>query len=182
MVHISFNLTFDAPTEEAVRAYGHRLVEAGIPDRTLVKYRPHVTLVAYKVENICLYEAPIATVASTLAPFPLLLESLGIFPDQGVIFLAPRMSSTLFFLHRTTLQAFAQMNEQERPSLLHDWLLPDRWIPHVTLAKRLPAQHILPGVEACIHQWMPIYGHTAGISMRVHPDLVDYRYYSFHNA
>ena len=179
MPRMCFNLTFDPTTEQAIQGLWSHLANAGITERGLTRYRPHITLAVYDVETINAYEAPLTSVACALVPFPVLLESLGIFPEQGVLFLAPRMSHTLFSLHRATVQAFASMHETNNPSLVGDWLLPDRWTPHVTLAGQLAPAQVLKGLEVCLHRWAPLHGHATGIGMRIFPELTDYRFYPF---
>ncbi len=181
MPRLCFNLTFDPTTEQTIQALWSHLANAGITEQSVSGYRPHITLAVYDVENIDVYEAILVPIASALGPFPVLLESLGIFPQQGVIFLAPRMSHTLFTLHRTTVQAFMSMNETDRPSLVSDYHLPDRWTPHATLAKQLALTHILKGLEVCLHHWAPLHGHAIGMGMRVFPEPTDYRYYPFNS-
>ncbi|MDQ2713348.1 MAG: 2'-5' RNA ligase family protein [Chloroflexota bacterium] len=179
MPKICINLTFDPATEQAIQTYWSHILDTGITELGLTGYRPHITLAVYNVEDIAVYETHLVPVASAFTPFPVLLESLGLFPEQGVIFLAPRMSHTLFSLHRATLQAFTSMNETNAPSLVGDWLLPDRWTPHATLARQLTATQVLQGLAACLHHWVPIHGQATGIGMRLFPESTDYRYYPF---
>lgn len=179
MPRICFNLTFDPTTEQAIQILWSHIANAGITERGLTRYRPHITLAVYDVETINAYEATLAPMASALVPFSVLLESLGIFPEHGVIFLAPRMSHALFSLHRATVQAFTSMPETDKPSLVGDVLLPDRWTPHVTLAGQLTPAQVLKGLEVCLDHWAPLHGHATGIGMRIFPELTEYRSYPF---
>lgn len=179
MPRICFTLAFDAATQQAVQELWGRLAHAGIPQPDQSRYRPHVTLAVYDVENIDEYETILAPVASALAPFPIRLESLGIFPERGVIFLAPRMSHTLFFLHRATFQALESMDEMKRLSPVSDWLRPDQWVPHTTLAVQLTPPQILKGLETCLLHWTPLQGRAIGIGMRIVPEPADCRFYPF---
>src|SRR5260370_39271573 len=111
MPRMCLNLTFDAATEEAIRALRGLLADAEIPVPGLAGYRPHITLAVYDVPTIVPHEATLEPVASALVPFPILLESLGVFPEHGVVFLAPRMSHTLFSLHRTIIQTFVPLSD-----------------------------------------------------------------------
>jgi 2'-5' RNA ligase len=179
MPRICLNLTFDPITEQAIQVFWSHIADAGITERGLTRYRPHITLAVYDVETINAYEATLAPMASALVPFPVLLESLGIFPEHRVIFLAPRMSHALFSLHRATIQAFASMPETTRPSLVDNLLLPDRWTPHVTLAGQLAPTQILKGLEICLHHWTPLHGNATGIGMRIFPELTEHCSYPF---
>jgi 2'-5' RNA ligase len=182
MLRICFNLTFDPITEQAIQSFWGHIVDAGITERSLTRYPPHITLAVYDVENINSYEAILAPIASALVPFPILLDSLGVFPETGVIFLSPRMSQALFSLHRAIIHEFMSMDKADMPSLAHDWLLPDRWTPHATLAARLTSAQVLKGLEVCLHHWAPIHGYATGIGMRIFPELTNYRSYPFSNS
>lgn len=179
MPRICFNLTFDPATEQAIRTLWSRLADAGIFVRGLSGYPPHITLTVYDVERVDPYENVLTPMASDLAPFPILLESLGIFPENGVLFLAPRMSETLFTLHRTTIQAFMNMGKADQPSPTDDLLLPNFWTPHATLAGSLTSQQMLQALEICLRHWAPIRGQATGIGMRIFPEPTAHRYYAF---
>lgn len=74
------------------------------------------------------------------------------------------------------------MDETDKPSLAHDWLLPDRWTPHVTLAAHLTSVQVLKGLESSLHHWTLIHGYATGIGMRIFPEMTDYRFYPFNDA
>lgn len=173
---ICFNLTFDAATEQAVRSLWQLIADAGIAVRGLAGYRPHITLAAYKVADGAEYETSLAVVASALMPFPVRMESLGIFPEAGVVFLAPRMSYALFSLHRALLDA---LDGPGKPVLISELLLPDHWTPHCTLAGRLVPSQLLTVVDTCQRHWTPICGRAEGIGMRLYPAPVDQCWYPF---
>ena len=92
MLRVCFNLTFDEATEQGVRGLWQRIEDAGIAVRGMRGYRPHISLTCYEAPGLAAYEAAIVTVAAATPPFSIRLDSLGIFPETGVIFLAPRMS------------------------------------------------------------------------------------------
>ncbi len=181
MPKICFNLVLDSPTEQAIRALWANIANVGnsVPRLTESRYRPHITLAVYDVKNIDKYEAILAPVASALAPFPVRLEALGIFPEEGVVFLAPRMSHTLFSLHDTVIELFASLPEDDKPSLVSDWYLPDIWVPHATLVGGLSSAYVLKGLKICLHHWIPLQGYVIGMGMRLFPETIDYRYYPF---
>lgn len=182
MPRICFTLAFDTATEQAVQTLWSYLEHTGLPKPDPVNYRPHITLAVYDVENSNEYATILAPVAAALAPFPIRLESLGIFPERGVLFLAPRMSHTLFSLHRATFQAFESMDEAKKPSPVSAWLGPDLWAPHTTLAVQLTPAQLLQGLETCLLHWAPLHGQATGIGMRVLPEPTDRLFYPFESA
>lgn len=174
MTILSCNLFFDPPTERAVLGLWQQLADAGLPAKSATGYPPHITVTAYATAETA---ATVAAFASRLAAFatsqqsiPLRLESLGVFPEAGVVFLAPRVSRALLDLHRAVIDTLAAPNT---PALLDDLLLPDRWTPHVTLAGHLDAEQIPRIVGACVRDWRPIQGEAVGLGVRVHPDVTD---------
>jgi len=176
MPRICFNLTFDDATEYAVRNMWQRIADAGVAVRGLTGYRPHITLAVYDVADIAAYETGLVLVAAAMTLFPIHMDSLGIFPETGVVFLAPRMSHTLFSLHRAVLQA---LDGPDKPSVIAEHLLPDLWVPHCTLAGRLTPQQLLTAIDTCQRDWAPIRGYAEGIGMRIYPAPDDHRYYPF---
>jgi hypothetical protein len=90
------------------------------------------------------------------------------------------MSHTLLALHDLVLQAFASLSSADRPpALSDDWLLPDQWVPHVTLAGKLAARQVVLGLEVCLHQWTALLGTATAIGLRIFPEAADYRRYPF---
>jgi 2'-5' RNA ligase len=176
MPRICFNLTFDDATEHAIRTIWHRLAALGLVVGGLTGYRPHITLAVYEDSDSSGYETPLVSLAATTPVFPVRLDSLGIFPEAGVLFLAPRMSQALFSLHRQVLYAFEAL---DRSSVISDLLLPDRWMPHCTLVGRLTPAQLLTAIEACQRNWTLIQGNAVGIGMRLWPAAENCRFYRF---
>ncbi|MCG8351475.1 MAG: 2'-5' RNA ligase family protein [Chloroflexales bacterium] len=115
------------------------------------------------------------TTVSTSA-LPVHLDLLGIFPESGVLFLAPRMSQTLFSLYRRGLDAIAASG---KPGVITELLLPDRWTPHCTLLGELTSAQLLTAIEAYQRRWAPIHGVAVGIGMRLWPSADDHRFSLF---
>jgi len=179
MLRVCFNVTFDEATERCVRSLWQRLVDAGITAPALPRYRPHVSLACYDVPDITVYEAGIVGVAAATPPFHVRLDSLGIFPEAGVVFLAPRVSHELFGLHRAIVHAF---DGPGRPPVVDERLLPDFWMPHCTLAVRLTPEQMLTVVDTCRRYWAPLHGQATGIGMRLLPVPRDHGHYPFQQS
>ncbi len=179
MLRVCFNLTFDEVTERSVRGLWQHLADAGIIAPAFPRYRPHVSLACYDVPEIADYEAGIAGVAAATPLFRIRLDSLGIFPEAGVVFLAPRMSRELFGLHRSVIHAF---DGPGRPPVVDEHLLPDLWMPHCTLAVRLTPEQMLTVVDTCTRTWAPLRGQATGIGMRLLPAPRDHGHYPFQQS
>lgn len=171
---VSCNLYFDPATEYAVRGLWQRLTDAGLPAKSTVGYPPHITVTAYATDEpaatVTELASRLAAIATVQRPIPLRLEALGVFPEAGVVFLAPRVSRALLEVHRAV---FERLADPGMPALLEDLLLPDRWTPHVTLATRLDDEQTARIVGACVRDWQPIEGAAVGMGLRVVPDVAD---------
>ncbi|WP_106815284.1 2'-5' RNA ligase family protein [Microbacterium timonense] len=129
----SVELIPDAATDAAVRAEWGRLIEAGLPSAGRHEgesNRPHVTLAVREA----LDPAALAPI-SALLPVPLELGGTLVFGREGRFVLARAvvMTRKLLDLHRAV--AFAAGAAGPR----YGNTMPDRWSPHVTLARRLDA-------------------------------------------
>ena len=171
---VSCNLYFDPATEYAVRGLWQRLTDAGLPAKSTVGYPPHITVTAYATDEpaatVTELASRLAAIATVQRPIPLRLEALGVFPEAGVVFLAPRVSRALLEVHRAV---FERLADPGMPALLEDLLLPDRWTPHVTLATHLDADQIARIVGARVRDGRSIQGEAVGLGLRILPDLVD---------
>jgi 2'-5' RNA ligase len=182
MPTISFNLLLDEVAERAVRALWQELTASGVPAKGPAGYGPHITLAVYQVAEprIAAYVARLPTLVSRQRSLPLRLESLGIFPETGVVFLTPRPSSALLALHRRVVHGLADL---DTTGSLDKLLVPGQWMPHCTLAGHLDPAGLATAVEACVHHWRPVQGQGVAIGLRVHPSPSDHARADFaHNA
>ncbi|HEY7342991.1 MAG TPA: 2'-5' RNA ligase family protein [Ktedonobacterales bacterium] len=163
---LSINLLLDQATEQTVRALQQSLAPEGVS--FVRRYPPHITLTAYQfddgAETGYLSQLPLLT--RQRRQFALLLESLGIFPETGVLFLTPRMSQNLLTLHQRIIDQFTS-------DVLDEFLLPGRWTPHVTIAAASSTERLLGVLTKILSSWQPIRGKAVGIGMRVHPATID---------
>ncbi len=161
-------LRFDAATEEAVRGLWRRIASTSIDVAGLTGHRPHVTLVGYEVDRAERYRSALAEFALGVAPFSIELGHLGVFPDAGVVFLAPTVNQGLLAVHRALVERFAGLAPMK-----HDQLLPDRWVPHCTLVIGADPSESARVVALCQDAWKPITGTVEGIGALVPPEVVD---------
>lgn len=135
----SIELTFDLHTEAAFRAEWSVLQEAGLPNlgrHQGQSNRPHLTLAAGPALEPT--GAVRAVFDSAAAPLPVELRVSGLVlfragPGRFVLARPVVMTLALLELHRRVL---------ERAPGAVELTQPDRWTPHVTLARRLNAEQV----------------------------------------
>jgi hypothetical protein len=165
-----FTLRFDAETERSVIDLWIALAEEGIELVGLTGHRPHITVSAYETEDAESYVPMLEEFARNTARFPVRFGSLGVFSAKGVVFLAPVMTNALHAFHGSLL---AYLGGSGRPAVRHQELLPDRWIPHCTLADGADPGTVAQIVTFCARRWRPIEGWIEGIGILVPPDTTD---------
>jgi len=167
---VYFTLRFDPATEQAVRALWRRIASIGIDVAGLTGHRPHITLAGYEVDHAERYRSTLAEFALGVAPFSIEFGHLGVFPDAGVVFLAPTVNRRLLAMHRALVERFAGPG---LPPIKHEHLLPDRWVPHCTLVIGVDPSESASVVALCQSAWKPITGTVEGIGALAPPEVVD---------
>src|SRR3954454_23072197 len=93
-------LLFEAEAEAEVRAIQRRVASLeGIEPEA---YRPHITLTGHRLAVADLVARATAAVEG-LDRFPVRLHHLALFPENRVLFLAPRITAPLLRLRETLL-------------------------------------------------------------------------------
>ncbi|ERG65231.1 MULTISPECIES: 2'-5' RNA ligase family protein [Agrococcus] len=134
----SLELLLDDDAEAAVRRDWEALAAAGLSSlagHTAASNRPHVTLAARSspVPHPLSIDADLP-IPIELGP-PLLLGS----GERRVLARAVVPSAALLVLHAAVLRAAGEGDDPPH-------LLPDRWMPHVTLARRLRTADLAPAL------------------------------------
>jgi hypothetical protein len=129
----SIELTFDPTTDAAVRADWSALAEAGLPSlasHTSASNRPHISVAVGPDLD------PGAGEAFRVLPVELRFAGYVTFtPRRGVHVLARSV-----IVSRALLDLHASVHAALSGAL--DITLPDRWTPHVTLARRLTPEQL----------------------------------------
>jgi 2'-5' RNA ligase len=146
---------FDAPTDAAILATREVVRAAGVELPDQPPHRPHFSLAAARVEREQLPR--ILDVARTVAamhrPLAVRLADVGRFGRAGVIWLGPASSPQLQLLQH---DVDAALQAAGWPRAFGERSDPRRWVPHCTLATRVP-KPFLRRVQAAVQgQYRPI--------------------------
>jgi 2'-5' RNA ligase len=139
----SIELTFDPAFEAAVRAEWALLQAAGLPNlgrHTGASNRPHLTVAAGAALEITDALTTLTSLPTTL-PVDISVSGLLLFRAGSGRFVLARpvvMSTALLSLHRAVLEQAPGAVELTQP---------DRWTPHVTLARRISASQVAEALD-----------------------------------
>ena len=132
-------LLLDPDAEERIRHLWDQLAEAGANSAMRDGgHPPHVTLGIYRrIVDPTGLESALALVAAQYAPRDTLhFGFVGLFPgEEGVVFAGLAATPDLLALQRSVLAACAPFVESPQ-----EYYGPGRWVPHVTLAIRVPVR------------------------------------------
>lgn len=126
----AIELYFDGETEDKLLALSRQVADAGLSSRFLAyKTRPHLTLACFSDvdETDCI--GRLQQFAKTHTSLPAYIGSVGMFNDTRTIFASPIMNASMYQFQRELHACMAGFDARDWA-----WYLPDRWIPHCTLA------------------------------------------------
>jgi 2'-5' RNA ligase len=149
---------FDPATDSAIYAVRELVRGAGIDLAPRPPHRPHFSLAAARVEpgaELSRVLAVAAAVAARHRPVPIDLDEVGRFGRAGVVWLGPAASARLAGLQRDVAAALADAGWPPAFGQRSD---PAHWVPHCTLATRVPKPQ-LRAVQAAVRaRYRPIRG------------------------
>lgn len=134
-VHYVVQLDVDAETQAVLDDLDEQLASiAQVETTRRLGSNHHISLAIYDHLPVG-FETSLEEYAARLRPVSVQLASIGVFPGAGVLFLAPVVDRTLAEVHRAFHQAFAAADAACWP-----YYRPDAWVPHATLAMRMPTE------------------------------------------
>lgn len=122
------------------------LAARGLPSLATLTHRrhePHCSLVV--AEDLPVEETLAAIGAVPSRPLPLRIESVGVFPTMGTLFLAPVVTAELLAEQRRVHSAVAPHADQPWP-----YFEPGAWTPHITLAWSLTAHELAVAIPLAL--------------------------------
>ncbi|MBZ0135606.1 MAG: 2'-5' RNA ligase family protein [Planctomycetes bacterium] len=160
----AIELFFDPGCETRLR----RLIK-GLRDTQLggtvliedVKARFHITLAVCDHVNEPVMRKVLGEIAQATHSLPVILSSLGMFPAaETVLFLAPVVDPELLEVHRALHARLSEFTESP-------WKLyrPGRWVPHCTLALKLPREGVQKALDLLMENTFPITGELIDIGV-----------------
>lgn len=117
--------------------------------------KPHIALAVFDsgIDIVALQRVFAGFFANTQG-FRLLLSSLGIFPgDEGVSFVAPKVSMALLQLHE---DLYSTMCMHGLEKYCWEYYKPDFWIPHCTMTINTGRENQIRGMELIRDSFSPM--------------------------
>ncbi|MCI0764335.1 2'-5' RNA ligase family protein [Bacillus sp. TL12] len=103
---------------------------------------PHITLADYHTLDLKLYGEKLEKFTEHIECFPVEFSSVGTFPTNGTIFLAPIVTGRLLELHQSFHNHFTDFHDQPQ-----SYYVPEKWVPHCTIANRLDKEQFIRVME-----------------------------------
>jgi len=152
-VSYAFELYLDERSEEALRTVWRALDGAGLLSPELKDdARPHVSLCVTDDIDLDVARRTIDHLCIGYNRLKLQLGVLGTFvTEQNVIFVAPTMTDELRRIH-------LELNEllHAKGAVVWDYYLPNRWLPHCTLATAVPESRYMEAFAAIRRAFVPL--------------------------
>lgn len=149
---------FDRATDAALLAVRERARDAGAQLPPQPRHRPHFTLAAARIEprteadRVC---AVAGEVACAHAPIDIVLDTVGRFARAGVLWLGPSPAPALAALQGAVAAA---LSDAGWPPAFGQRSAPAHWVPHCTIATRLPRQRLRDVHAVLSESYQPIAG------------------------
>lgn len=160
----AIELFFDPRCETRLRRLISNLRQAQLGGTVLiedVKARFHITLAICDDVNEPVMCEVLQDIARNTHALPVILSSLGLFPSaETVMFLAPVVDQEMLDVHRAVFERLDEFTESP-------WKLyaPGRWVPHCTLALKLPRDGVQKALEHLMESTFPITGELIDIGV-----------------
>jgi len=151
---IAISAWFDQQTEDSVREVWRQLAESGVfSEFHDGPFRPHITLSAYVNLEVDSCVACLRDFLCTTPPLSVSLYSLGQFLlPTGAIYISSLINEPLLAFRREIARRLSSFGSV----LFLPYYEPDRWVPHVSLARGLTPQQLLAAFEICQKIPLPI--------------------------
>jgi hypothetical protein len=155
-------LYFDPQTEKLLRGLRQTLADAGIkPILDEIGDRPHISLAVFSQLFPDEFLPELEGFAADSAPLKIILSAIASFPTaDAVLFLAPAVTQELMDIHWDFHELVKQMKLHP-----HAYYLPDRWVPHSTVAQNIEPHLVSKAFDICRQSFKPIAGQLVEIGL-----------------
>ena len=126
----AIELYFDKETEQKLNHLAQRIADENLSTKFMDwKTRPHLTLACFNDldETTCIEQ--LSKFAKEHKKLPAYIGSVGMFSDTKTIFASPVMNNAMYQFQRELHKSL-----QDFDTTGWEWYLPNRWMPHCTLA------------------------------------------------
>lgn len=159
----AIELYYDNETESKLFDLARKVAEANLSTKYLEwKTRPHVTLACFNDvdEEKCI--ELLKRFAKSHKPTPANLESVAMFNDTKVIFIAPTMNHSMFELHKELHDCMEEFDKEG-----WHWYCPDDWVPHcaVVLAGEDDEEVFYKASDLVLRRFRKIYGQFTRVGL-----------------
>jgi 2'-5' RNA ligase len=128
-------------------------------------FQPHISLAGYERVDAQILAPILEQLALRTPPLPIRLDAIGVFPTtQGVVYLAPVVTSRLLHLHADFSAQAARVGH-----IAHAYYQPGGWIPHCTIAHDLAPEQVGEAVRLCLQS------RVFGSGSLVEAGIIEYR-------
>ena len=164
------HLYFDSELEAAFLKVRTALTTAGVtPTLERLGDRPHVSLVVMHDANPGKCIALLQDFAHQRPRMPTAFGAFGSFPTaQGVVYLSPDPTDALFDAHRQICERLEVTGSQ-----VHEYYLPDNWVPHATIGFELPRAEVQLALGWLQTNFRPLRGEFASIGLVEFPPVTE---------
>ena len=157
-----FIALFDEETEAQVKGIWKDLKEQSLSYYIdeVKDGRPHLTLASYDQLDKEEYIRKMDAFYEEVEKVDLTFNTVSSFLNYGTIFLAPTVTENLLSLHSAHHRHFERFNGSA-----NSLYLPDKWIPHCTVANQLESDDLARVFQYCFSEVKPIVGKIEAVGL-----------------
>ncbi|EDL66273.1 2'-5' RNA ligase family protein [Bacillus sp. SG-1] len=152
---------FDEKTEKLIKQIWKELAQESLSfyEEEIKNPRPHITIASYSEIDKDVYIDGLKKLYENKTEMEICFNTLGSFLNYGTLFFSPTMTKELLDLHASHHETF---NNNVTSNSLYE---PGKWIPHCTLANKLPEEDLAKVFRYCLKRNDSIKGRITEIAL-----------------
>ncbi|MFF2878064.1 2'-5' RNA ligase family protein [Gottfriedia sp. NPDC057991] len=153
---------FDAETEQIIKDIWTELREKSISFYAdeVVDRKPHITLASYHSLDKLKFIEQLDDFYENKPEIDIRFHSIGSFLNTGILYFSPNVTKNLIEFHENFHIQFKHFNDN--PESVY---LPEKWVPHCTLANRLSLDKLVEAYNYCLYRNDTIVGKLQKIAI-----------------